>query len=355
MNEVASTPRCWRHTTVRSSALASLGAEIVDVALPARFADLGAVNGRIMSAEAYAALAELVDDNAQPLDQDVRPRVRAGAAISSRDYLLALAERERMKASFNTAIEGVDALLTPTAVTPALPVAVDRSEHDTGDIHALGQLPRPVRGGGTKWLHRRWIAHFAADRLPGLCRTAGVADRLCLSGRARLAPAGSADGGVSQGRSCSGLSCQLTGAASQSAESRQELSKGGRDAAPHADEVCRRHFACGARIRFRVWRRRPSRSRPRRRRLRFVPQANLTLLDPVFTTATVTSNHGYYVFDTLYSVGPDGISHPQMAEGHTVSDDKLTWRIRLREGLCFTTAAGTRDRLHRKHPALVRA
>ena len=76
-----------------------------------------------MSAEAYAALAELVDDNAQPLDQDVRPRVRAGAAISSRDYLVALAERERMKASFNAAIEGVDALLTPTAVTPALPVA----------------------------------------------------------------------------------------------------------------------------------------------------------------------------------------------------------------------------------------
>jgi len=69
--------------------------------------------------------------------------------------------------------------------------------------------------------------------------------------------------------------------------------------------------------------------------LRFVPQANLTLLDPVFTTATVTSNHGYYVFDTLYSVGPDGASHPQMAEGHTISDDKLTWRIKLREGLVF--------------------
>ena len=39
----------------------------------------------------------IVDDNAQKLDQDVRPRVRAGAAISSRDYLTALAERERMK------------------------------------------------------------------------------------------------------------------------------------------------------------------------------------------------------------------------------------------------------------------
>ena len=76
-----------------------------------------------MSAEAYAALSHLVDDNAQQLDQDVRPRVRAGAAISSKDYLTALAERERMKASFNAAIEGVDALLTPTALTPAIPVA----------------------------------------------------------------------------------------------------------------------------------------------------------------------------------------------------------------------------------------
>ena len=103
--------------------LADLGADIVDVALPARFADLGAMNGRIMSAEAYAMLCHLVDDNAQPLDQDVRPRIRAGAAISSRDYLTALAERERMKTSFNTAIEGVDALLTPTAITPPIPVA----------------------------------------------------------------------------------------------------------------------------------------------------------------------------------------------------------------------------------------
>jgi aspartyl-tRNA(Asn)/glutamyl-tRNA(Gln) amidotransferase subunit A len=104
-------------------ALADLGAEIVNLTLPARFVDLGAINGRIMSAEAYAALAEVVDDNAQPLDQDVRPRVHAGAAISSRDYLIALAERERMKASFSAAIEGIDALLTPTAVTPAVPVA----------------------------------------------------------------------------------------------------------------------------------------------------------------------------------------------------------------------------------------
>ena len=103
--------------------LADLGAEIVDLDLPVRFAGLGALNGRIMSAEAYAALADLVDDPAQPLDEAVRPRVRAGAAISSRDYLTALAERERLKQVYAAATADVDAVLTPTAVTPAIPVA----------------------------------------------------------------------------------------------------------------------------------------------------------------------------------------------------------------------------------------
>jgi aspartyl-tRNA(Asn)/glutamyl-tRNA(Gln) amidotransferase subunit A len=103
--------------------LASQGAEIVELRLPARFADLGGIVGRIISAEIYASIAALADDNATPLDQDVRPRVRAGAAISSKDYLIGLAERERMKLEFNAAIEGVDALLTPTMVTPAPVVA----------------------------------------------------------------------------------------------------------------------------------------------------------------------------------------------------------------------------------------
>lgn len=69
--------------------------------------------------------------------------------------------------------------------------------------------------------------------------------------------------------------------------------------------------------------------------LRFVPQANLTLLDPVITTAIVTTNHAYHVFDTLYSAGPDGVPKPQMATGAQVSDDGRTWKIGLRDGLKF--------------------
>ena len=73
--------------------------------------------------------------------------------------------------------------------------------------------------------------------------------------------------------------------------------------------------------------------------LRFVPQADLAVLDPIATPAFVTHNHGYLVFDTLYGVDEDFNSHPQMAEGHTVEDDGKTWRITLREGLRFHDGA----------------
>jgi peptide/nickel transport system substrate-binding protein len=71
------------------------------------------------------------------------------------------------------------------------------------------------------------------------------------------------------------------------------------------------------------------------RTLRFVPQANLTLLDPHTTTAAVTANHGYMVFDTLFSLNAALEPKPQMAEGFTVSDDGRTYLIRLRDGLKF--------------------
>jgi peptide/nickel transport system substrate-binding protein len=73
----------------------------------------------------------------------------------------------------------------------------------------------------------------------------------------------------------------------------------------------------------------------RERTLRFVPQANLTSLDPIWTTAAVTENHGWAVFDTLFGLTDDLKTRPQMAEGHSVSDDRRTWLIRLRPGLRF--------------------
>ncbi|ALM82758.1 ABC transporter substrate-binding protein [Bordetella sp. N] len=76
-------------------------------------------------------------------------------------------------------------------------------------------------------------------------------------------------------------------------------------------------------------------AQPKPRNLKWVPQADLALLDPIFTTAQVTQNHAQLVFDTLYGLDEKLEPHPQMAEGHTVSDDKLIWTIKLRDGLKF--------------------
>ena len=102
--------------------LAGMGADIVDLTLPRSFRDYGSASGRIMAAEAYALLSRIVDNNDLPIDEAVRPRIRAGAAISSREYLEALAERERLKLEFAAATEHVDALLTPVTMTPAIPL-----------------------------------------------------------------------------------------------------------------------------------------------------------------------------------------------------------------------------------------
>ncbi|HYZ32530.1 MAG TPA: ABC transporter substrate-binding protein [Crenalkalicoccus sp.] len=78
--------------------------------------------------------------------------------------------------------------------------------------------------------------------------------------------------------------------------------------------------------------------------LRFVPQADLAVLDPIFTTAAVTGNHAQMVFDTLYGLDGAFRPQPQMVEGHVVSDDGLSWMMRLREGLRFHDGESVRAR-----------
>lgn len=102
--------------------LEALGAEIVAVKLPFNFADVAAANLLIMAAESYTILHELIDDEHAPLDPHVRPRIAAGRDVTARAYIEALQQREAMKLQFATAMDGVDALLTPTTMTTALPL-----------------------------------------------------------------------------------------------------------------------------------------------------------------------------------------------------------------------------------------
>jgi aspartyl-tRNA(Asn)/glutamyl-tRNA(Gln) amidotransferase subunit A len=108
--------------------LAGQGAEIVDIALPCRFEDATAMTGRIIGSEAYQLVGHLVDDASLPIDDAVRPRIQLGRGISARDYLAAFVERDQLKARFLAALDGIDALLTPTTQTAAIRVgSVDQT------------------------------------------------------------------------------------------------------------------------------------------------------------------------------------------------------------------------------------
>ena len=69
--------------------------------------------------------------------------------------------------------------------------------------------------------------------------------------------------------------------------------------------------------------------------LRVVPHANVTILDPIWTTAFVTRNHGYMIYDTLFGTDLAGKVKPQMVDKWSMSKDSLSWTFTLRDGLEF--------------------
>ena len=73
----------------------------------------------------------------------------------------------------------------------------------------------------------------------------------------------------------------------------------------------------------------------RARTLRFVPYADLTALDPIWTTADVVRDHGYLVYDTLYGIDAEFQPQPQLAEGHAFEQDGRVCTVTLRAGITF--------------------
>src|SRR6202046_214572 len=69
--------------------------------------------------------------------------------------------------------------------------------------------------------------------------------------------------------------------------------------------------------------------------LRFVPQANLANLDPIWTTQYVVRNGGLLIWDTLLGVDDQLQAKPQMVESWENTPDFKTWTFKLRPGLKF--------------------
>jgi peptide/nickel transport system substrate-binding protein len=69
--------------------------------------------------------------------------------------------------------------------------------------------------------------------------------------------------------------------------------------------------------------------------LRVVPHSNLAVLDPIWTTAYMSRNHGYMIYDTLFGTDETGKVKPQMVDSFTVSGDNRLYTFKLRKGLEF--------------------
>jgi peptide/nickel transport system substrate-binding protein len=61
--------------------------------------------------------------------------------------------------------------------------------------------------------------------------------------------------------------------------------------------------------------------------------SDLKIVDPVWTTALISTHHGMMIYDTLFALDRNLKVQPQMVDKWTVSDDKLTWTFTLRDGL----------------------
>jgi peptide/nickel transport system substrate-binding protein len=69
--------------------------------------------------------------------------------------------------------------------------------------------------------------------------------------------------------------------------------------------------------------------------LRLSMHSDLKIIDPIWTTALISADHGYLVYDTLFALDETLTVKPQMVDKWEVSPDQLVWTFTLRDGLAW--------------------
>src|ERR1041385_2508256 len=69
--------------------------------------------------------------------------------------------------------------------------------------------------------------------------------------------------------------------------------------------------------------------------LKAVMHSDVKIVDPIWTTAYITRNHGYMIYDTLFATDAKGEIKPQMVDKYEVSADQKTYTLTLRDGLLW--------------------
>ncbi len=101
---------------------AGLGATPVEIDLPESFEAYREANAILIEAEGYTETGALIERSDLPLDRHVRRRMGKGRDVSATRYIEVLRMRSRATHAFLDALDGADALLTPTTTVPAIPL-----------------------------------------------------------------------------------------------------------------------------------------------------------------------------------------------------------------------------------------
>lgn len=103
--------------------LEGAGASLSEHKLPMALTDYLETGGRLMSAESYASLGAMSEQEDSPVAPEIKTRILAGASISKTEYEEMLEVRRRAQAAFLSGFEGFDAMIMPTSSSTAIPVA----------------------------------------------------------------------------------------------------------------------------------------------------------------------------------------------------------------------------------------
>ena len=110
-------------------------------------------SGRLIAAEGYHHHGHLYDDPSLPMDEDVRTRMLGGKGISADDYMAMMRDRTHAAQAYLGAMEGFDAILTPTMTVSAPAVdTVDQAvspAHFTRHVNYMGLCALAVPSGLT--------------------------------------------------------------------------------------------------------------------------------------------------------------------------------------------------------------
>ena len=113
--------RAWQRTL---GTLRKAGARIEELALP-ELNELRQIQaaGNLSAAESFAWHRHLLQDKAASYDPRVLARIQVGARMSACDYIELLDARRRWIDKMNRAMQGFDAILSPTTPVVAAPIA----------------------------------------------------------------------------------------------------------------------------------------------------------------------------------------------------------------------------------------